>query len=196
MIFLFRLWSCLLSTSVGCQPFVCISVRSHLWCLDEPWLLIMRLAEATLWEIWWWVCPAILDYRWWLCWGRCRHFNSEWREIFLSLTHWGRGNLPHFADFQMHFFNENVWIQIKISLKFVLKGPINNIPALVQIMAWCRPGAKPLSEAMMVRLPTHICITRPQCVNSLAPGKCCCNPKILIFKIILRIICRIVRVSW
>ena len=28
---------------------------------------------------------------------------------------------------------------IKISLKFVPKGPINNIPALVQIMAWRRP---------------------------------------------------------
>ena len=33
----------------------------------------------------------------------------------------------------MHFF-ENVWISIKIPLKFVAKGPINNIPALVQIM--------------------------------------------------------------
>ena len=29
------------------------------------------------------------------------------------------------------------------------RGPINNIPALVQIMAWCRPGDKPLSEPMM-----------------------------------------------
>ena len=29
------------------------------------------------------------------------------------------------------FLNENVRISIKISLKFVLKGPINNIPALV-----------------------------------------------------------------
>ena len=38
----------------------------------------------------------------------------------------------------------------KISLKFVSKGPINNIPALVQIMAWPRPGDKPLSEPMMV----------------------------------------------
>ena len=38
------------------------------------------------------------------------------------------------------FLNENVWISIKISLNFVHKGPINNIPALVQIMAWCRPG--------------------------------------------------------
>ena len=31
-----------------------------------------------------------------------------------------------------------IWILIKNSLKFVPKGPINNIPALVQIMAWCR----------------------------------------------------------
>ena len=65
----------------------------------------------------------------------------------------------HFADdiFKSFFFNENVWISIKISLKFVPKGPINNIPALVQIMAWRRPGDKPLSETMMISLPTHIC---------------------------------------
>ena len=29
-----------------------------------------------------------------------------------------------------------IWISIKISLKFVPKGTINNILALVQIMAW------------------------------------------------------------
>ena len=44
---------------------------------------------------------------------------------------------------------------MNISLKFIPKGPINNIPALVQIMAWHRPG-NPLSETMMVILPTHI----------------------------------------
>ena len=33
--------------------------------------------------------------------------------------------------FKCIFLNENVWIPIKISLKFVLKGPIDNIPALV-----------------------------------------------------------------
>ena len=60
------------------------------------------------------------------------------------------------------FLNKNVRISIKISLKFVPKGPINNIPALVQIMAWRRPGNKPLSEPMMVGLLTHINITRPQ----------------------------------
>ena len=58
--------------------------------------------------------------------------------------------------------NENVWISIKISLKFVPEGQINNIPALVRIMAWCWPGDKPLSEPMMLSLLTHIYVTRPQ----------------------------------
>ena len=79
-----------------------------------------------------------------------------------------RQNGRHFADvtFKRIFLNENVRILIKISLKFVPKGPINNIPALVQIMAWRRPGDKPLSEPMMDNLPTHICVTRPQWVKT------------------------------
>ena len=35
------------------------------------------------------------------------------------------------ATFKYKFFNENFLIVIKISLKFVPKGPDNNIPALV-----------------------------------------------------------------
>ena len=53
--------------------------------------------------------------------------------------------------FNRIFVNENVRISIKFSLKFVTKGPINNIPALVQIMAWRRTGDKPLSEPMMTQ---------------------------------------------
>ena len=73
-----------------------------------------------------------------------------------------RQNGRHFPDdiFKWIFLNENIWISIKISLKFVSKGPINNIPALGQIMAWRRSGDKPLSEPMIVSLPTHICVTR------------------------------------
>ena len=56
-------------------------------------------------------------------------------------------------------------VSIKISLKFVSKCPINNILPLVQIMAWCRPGEKPLSEPMMIILLTNVCVTRPQVVN-------------------------------
>ena len=68
------------------------------------------------------------------------------------------------ANFLTTFSNafSGMKISIKISLKFVPNGPINNIPALVQIMAWRRPGDKPLSEPMMVSLLTHICVTRPQ----------------------------------
>ena len=74
-----------------------------------------------------------------------------------------RQNGRHFADF---FLNENVIISVKISLKFVPEGPINNIPALVQIMAWRRPPSdKPLSEPMLDSLLTHICVTRPQWVK-------------------------------
>ena len=42
-------------------------------------------------------------------------------------------NGRHFADniLKCIFLNENVWIRIEISLKFVHKGPIDNIPALV-----------------------------------------------------------------
>ena len=79
-----------------------------------------------------------------------------------------RQNGRHFAHdiFKCIFLNENASISIKISLKFVSKGPINNIPAFVQIMAWCRPGDKPLSEPMMVNLPTQIWVTRPRWVNA------------------------------
>ena len=45
---------------------------------------------------------------------------------------------------------------IEISLKFSPKGPINSIPALAHIMAWCQLGNKPLSEPMMFSLLKHI----------------------------------------
>ena len=97
--------------------------------------------------------------------GKANHKRSIWFHNFNTLR--PRQNGRHFADdtFKCIFLNENVRISIKISLKFVPKGPINNIPALVQIMAWRRPGDKLLSEPMMVSLMTHLCVTRPQWVN-------------------------------
>ena len=95
------------------------------------------------------------------------------RTVVVINTSRPRQNGRHFPDDKLKriFLNENVWISIKISLKFVPRSPINNIPALVQIMAWRRPGDKPLSGPMMVRLPTHICVTRPQRVNRTFPLK-------------------------
>ena len=83
-----------------------------------------------------------------------------------------RQNDCHFVDiFECIFVNENVWIVIKISLKFVSKGPMYNIPVLVQIMAWRRPGDKPLSEPW---LPRHICITPLNELISEVIGGCLC----------------------
>ena len=99
-------------------------------------------------------------------------------EILPRGRHWLLNSLRprqhgrHFADdtFKPVFLYENIRISIKISRKFVSKVPINNITALVQIMAWRRPGDKPLSEPMMVCLLTHICVTRPQWVNLTEPN--------------------------
>ena len=103
-----------------------------------------------------WPCVSILLFRYWVNLGPVNTLRP-------------RQNGRHFPDdiFKRIFLNENVWISLKISLKFVPKGPINNIPALVQIMAWRQTGAKPLSESMMVSLLTHICVTRPQWVKGL-----------------------------
>ena len=80
-------------------------------------------------------------------------------------THWGRDKMD--AISQTTLSNAFSWmkISIKISLKFVPKGPINEITALFQRMAWRRPGDKPFSEPMMVNLPTQICVSRPQWVK-------------------------------
>ena len=45
--------------------------------------------------------------------------------------------------FKWIFLNENAQVSLKISLKFVPKFRINNIPALVQIIAWHCLGDKP-----------------------------------------------------
>ena len=64
----------------------------------------------------------------------------DWQYI---ITHWGRDKMaPVFQmTFSKHFLEwKCIKIAIKISVKFVPKGPINNIPTLVKIMAWHWPG--------------------------------------------------------
>ena len=66
-----------------------------------------------------------------------------------------------------------IFDSIKMPLKLVLKGPVNTIPALDQIMAWRLSAAKPLSEPkrvswltqICVTLLTYICVTRSQYVS-------------------------------
>ena len=78
-----------------------------------------------------------------------------------------RQNGCQFTDdiFKFFFLNEYVWISIEISMEVILRGSINNIPASCQMIAWHRPGDEPLSELLMIRLSTHICVTRHQWVK-------------------------------
>ena len=66
----------------------------------------------------------------------------------LTLTPTPGQNSRNFAD--DFFMKEKFCIWNRFSL-FVPEGIINNIPALVQIMAWCLPGDKPLSEPMLTQ---------------------------------------------
>ena len=124
-------------------------------------------------------CGILLQFFWW---SLDQHQPCDTGHINTLRP---RQNGRHFPDdiFKCIFLFENGWIWIKISLKFVPKVRINNIPALVQIMAGRRIGDKPLSEPMMVNLMTHIYVTWPQWVNSLAPGEFNNGFKSVIFKI-------------
>ena len=103
----------------------------------------------------------------------CDNVNTFY--YILWLTHCGlKQNGRHFADAILNciFLNENVWIALKFSLTFVPKVPIGNSPSLVQIMAWSRPGGKPLSEPVVVSLPSLSFNESPQrvFVNHFAAG--------------------------
>ena len=119
-------------------------------------------------------------FREWDDWFKYRVCSYKCSPCFFVLLWWGfnslrpKWNRCHFTNdiFKCNFLNEKVLIFIKISLKFISKGSINNIPTLVQI-----------SEPMVVSLLLHLCIYRPQWVNwilfkiiSLAIRKCYYGP--------------------
>ena len=88
--------------------------------------------------------------------------------------------------FKCVFFNENISISVKISLKFVHMGPIDNKSVLVQLMAWRRTVDTPLPKPMFVQFSDtyisvycmrqqrgmiwHAWLTRRQCLT-LRPGQ-------------------------
>ena len=139
------------------------SISSRPQCVKND---AKKIAELTHWGLITYICvsdPGTSSFQV----MTCHLFSAKpLPEPMLINTLRQRQDGRHFPDDILIciFLNENEWHSIKISLKFVPKVPINNIPVLVQIMAWRRPGDKPLSEPMMVVLPTHICVTRPQWV--------------------------------
>ena len=104
-----------------------------------------------------------------------------------------RTNGRHFADniFKCIFINENVRILLKISLKFVPKVPINNIPALFSwwlgadqatshylnqwwLVYWRIYASLGLNELTHWGRVTHICVCKLTTIdsdNGLSPGR-------------------------
>ena len=74
------------------------------------------------------------------------------QHVHKSITYWQNSPTDIVDIFNCIFLNENDGIPIQISLKYVPRSPIDNKPALVQVMAWRRIGDMPLSEPMLVRL--------------------------------------------
>ena len=103
----------------------------------------------------------------------CRQQRHPFANFQLLLTHWGREKMDAISQTTLsNVFSWMKMIEFRLTFhwSFFPKSVINNIPALVQIMACGRPGDKPLSEPMMVNLLTHICVTRPQWVKHFVYG--------------------------
>ena len=140
-----------------------------------------------------------VSYRWWDFWWTSDNFHDRFRQrryvvscrnIQLTYRNIGgsriflitfdtlrpRQNGSPFLDVIFKcIFLKMYEFRLTISLMYVPKGPINNFAALVQIMAWRRPGDKPLSKPMMVSLLTHRCVTRPQRVKIFAATTAQCQ---------------------
>ena len=106
------------------------------------------------------VRQGVMRFRWSYQWRfnqNLGHLQSQWRGsvcpmciriLHLRIQHIeAKTKWPpfHRRHFKCIFLNEKIWVLLNISLKFVPNVRINNIPALVQIMDWCRQGDKPLS---------------------------------------------------
>ena len=78
-------------------------------------------------------------------------FNHPWYQILTHLPLDKMAAILRHDNFKCIFFNENdsIPIPIRISLTFLPKRPIDNKPALVQLMAGRRTGDKPLPELML-----------------------------------------------
>ena len=76
--------------------------------------------------------------------------------VTIHFTHWGRKMA---TIFQTTFWNGFSWMKMyefKSVIEVFPGGPIYNIPAWVEIMAWRRPGDNPLSEPMVSLYNIHI----------------------------------------
>ena len=84
--------------------------------------------------------------------GLCYYMTwDEFHKWFNSSPPGQNGHHCGWRHFQTHFLDKNVRTAIKITMKFVPKGPLDNESALVQVMAWHRTGDNPLPEPMLTQ---------------------------------------------
>ena len=123
----------------------CHQIPKH--CLNQRWLL---LSEALLHLPWnnYILFSKITAITIWGVW--VSHTQALSFLTFNTLGPRLKWTPFHRRYFQGHFPKWKSLHSIKILLKFVPNGPINNIPALLQIMS---------------SSPTHICVTRLHWIN-------------------------------
>ena len=112
-------------------------------CFNPRAMGILLWFKSKMEPLWWTTSQSGLK------WEVVAH-KSQVNMIFNTLRPWQI--CRHIANdiFKCIYVTENVWLSRKISLRCVPRVRINNIPALLQKMTWCRPGDKPLSEPMKV----------------------------------------------
>ena len=112
--------------------------------IKEGLLWVVGLWEYKRTEISWCVCKFCLTYILVLA-ILITVFDLIWSPPGQNGWHF-TGNI-----FRCIFMNEKFCILIPNSLKFVPKCPIDNMSALVQVMAWHQIGNKPLPEPMLIQ---------------------------------------------
>ena len=112
--------------------------------------------------------------------------NVPWQMTIMSsqLTKWHRDKLAAFSrrHFEMHFLEEKNKNFAYEFTEFCSKVWIDNIPTLIQIIAWRHPGDEALFEPMVFSYLTHICVTWPEWVKpELGKKAYMCRDMVLVY---------------
>ena len=98
------------------------------------------------------------------CWPRSLSPYGVTRSQWVKSNRWGQNKKEPLScrwHFGMHLCEWKSWYFDLNFTEVCPNGPVDNKPTLIQKIAWCQTGDKPLSEPMMIyTLLTHILIMR------------------------------------